>query len=96
MCQLELKEREVSTLHQTCNELREDIANCKRKEKELLLFTEKLSSSNAELQSQRCSLEQKLSTLVVDSSSQTQYIASLELKNRELVSNGCICRKLSK
>ena len=60
---MQAKEDEVYELKQACEDLQDDIASCEKKERELLSFSEKLASSNAELQTSKTSLEKKVTTL---------------------------------
>lgn len=57
---MQAKEDEVYELKQACEDLQDDIAGFEKKERELLSFSEKLASSNAELQTSKTSLEKKV------------------------------------
>ena len=59
--ELEKAREEISDLKLSCEDLQEDLGSSKEKEDQLLSFTEKLTSSNAELQSEKTILEQKVS-----------------------------------
>ena len=57
---MQAKEDDVYELKQACEDLQDDITSFEKKERELLSFSEKLASSNAELQASKTVLEKKV------------------------------------
>ena len=57
---MQAKDDEVYELKQACDDLQDDITSFEKKERELLSFSEKLASSNAELQTSKTALEKKV------------------------------------
>ena len=60
---MQAKDDEVYELKQACEDLQDDITSFEKKERELLSFSEKLASSNAELQTSKTALEKKVTEL---------------------------------
>ena len=60
---MQAKDDEVYELKQACDDLQDDITSFEKKERELLSFSEKLASSNAELQASKTALEKKVTAL---------------------------------
>ena len=63
---LKAKEDEVYELKTACDELQDDLTSFEKKERELLSFSEKLASSNAELQANKTALEKKVTAYAVN------------------------------
>ena len=53
-------------LKTACDELQDDLTSFEKKERELLSFSEKLASSNAELQANKTALEKKVTAYAVN------------------------------
>ncbi|CAO2585920.1 Coiled-coil domain-containing protein 186 [Lemmus lemmus] len=92
--EIEHLKEEMESLNSLINDLQRDIEGSRKRESELLLFTEKLTSKNAQLQSESCSLQSQVDSLSCSESQlqsqceqMTQTNANLEnrlLKEEEL------------
>ncbi|XP_078420802.1 coiled-coil domain-containing protein 186 isoform X2 [Cetorhinus maximus] len=79
-----LKE-EVDSLNALITDLQEDIEGSRKKESELLLFTEKLTSKNAQLQSENNTLQTQLDKLNIHEQELSAQLEELGHTNAELV-----------
>ncbi|XP_067909051.1 coiled-coil domain-containing protein 186 isoform X2 [Heterodontus francisci] len=79
-----LKE-EVDSLNALITDLQEDIEGSRKKESELLLFTEKLTSKNAQLQSENNTLQTQLDKLNIRERELSAQLEELGHTNVELV-----------
>ncbi|XP_072335540.1 coiled-coil domain-containing protein 186 isoform X1 [Scyliorhinus torazame] len=79
-----LKE-EVDSLNALITDLQEDIEGSRKKESELLLFTEKLTSKNAQLQSENNTLQTQLDKLNIHERELSAQLEELGHTNVELV-----------
>ncbi|CAH6939553.1 coiled-coil domain-containing protein 186 [Phodopus roborovskii] len=61
--EIEHLKEEMESLNSLINDLQKDIEGSRRRESELLLFTEKLTSKNAQLQSESSSLQSQVDSL---------------------------------
>uniref|UniRef100_A0A8C8VRI5 Coiled-coil domain containing 186 n=1 Tax=Peromyscus maniculatus bairdii TaxID=230844 RepID=A0A8C8VRI5_PERMB len=61
--EIEHLKEEMESLNSLINDLQKDIEGSRKRESELLLFTEKLTSKNAQLQSESCSLQSQVDSL---------------------------------
>ncbi|KAL1787893.1 hypothetical protein HispidOSU_010352 [Sigmodon hispidus] len=87
--EIEHLKEEMESLNSLINDLQKDIEGSRKRESELLLFTEKLTSKNAQLQSEACSLQSRVDSLSCSESqlqSQCEQMTqtNINLENRLL------------
>ena len=75
----------MESLNSLINDLQKDIEGSRKRESELLLFTEKLTSKNAQLQSESCSLQSQVDSLSCSESQLQSQCEQMTQANANLV-----------
>jgi chromosome segregation ATPase len=84
--EIEHLKEEVGSLNSLINDLQKDIEGSRKRESELLLFTEKLTSKNAQLQSECNSLQSQFDKLSCSESQLQSQCEQVKQTNINLVS----------
>uniref|UniRef100_A0ABI7W2S1 Coiled-coil domain containing 186 n=1 Tax=Felis catus TaxID=9685 RepID=A0ABI7W2S1_FELCA len=84
--EIENLKEEVESLNSLINDLQKDIEGSRKRESELLLFTEKLTSKNAQLQSESNSLQSQLDKLSCSESQLQSQCEQMKQTNTNLES----------
>ena len=84
--EIENLKEEVESLNSLINDLQKDIEGSRKRESELLLFTEKLTSKNAQLQSESNSLQSQFDKLSCSESQLQRQCEHMKQTNMNLVS----------
>ncbi|XP_074151762.1 coiled-coil domain-containing protein 186 [Sminthopsis crassicaudata] len=84
--EIENLSEEVGSLNSLINDLQEDIEGSRKRESELLLFTEKLTSKNAQLQSESNSLQSQFDKLSCSESQLQSHYEHMKQTNTDLES----------
>ncbi|XP_074089738.1 coiled-coil domain-containing protein 186 [Macrotis lagotis] len=84
--EIENLSEEVGSLNSLINDLQKDIEGSRKRESELLLFTEKLTSKNAQLQSESNSLQSQFDKLSCSESQLQSYCEHMRQTNTDLES----------
>ena len=84
--EIENLKEEVESLNSLINDLQKDIEGSRKRESELLLFTEKLTSKNAQLQSESNSLQSQFDKLSCSESQLQSQCEHMKQTNMNLVS----------
>lgn len=85
--EIESLREEVNSLNSLISDLQRDIEGSRTRESELLGFTEKLTSKNAQIQSENNSLQSQLDKLTYSESELRSQLEQLQHSNTELVRN---------
>lgn len=88
--EIEHLKEEMESLNSLISDLQKDIEGSRKRESELLLFTEKLTSKNAQLQSESCSLQSQVDSLSCSESQLQTQCEQMTQTNANLVRIVCI------